>query len=82
MWYVYVPHDGARVANSDAQKDMMGDVTGGGMDDAARIAAAQEVWKSERGFSAAVLVLGWLIKVGVLRLFFFAEGRFTRTGAD
>ncbi|UZJ51130.1 hypothetical protein CBS101457_000450 [Exobasidium rhododendri] len=29
----------------------------------ARIDAAQSVWKGERGFSAAVLSLGWLLKI-------------------
>lgn len=28
-----------------------------------RKAAAEAIWKSERGFAAAVLVGGWLIKV-------------------
>lgn len=60
VWYMYTPHDGRRVANSDAQKEMLGDVV---MDDATRIHAAQAIWKSERGFSAAVLACGWLIKV-------------------
>lgn len=63
VWYAFTPHDGRRVANSDAQKEMLGDVV---MDDATRIRAAEAIWKSERGFSAAVLVLGWLIKVSSL----------------
>lgn len=64
VWYVYVPHDGRRIANSDAQKAMMGGSQSGvGMDEASRTAAAMTVWKSERGFSAAVLVIGWLLKV-------------------
>lgn len=36
---------------------------GNEMDDAARLAAAQGVWKSERGFSAVVLLVGWGLKV-------------------
>jgi hypothetical protein len=64
VWYIYVPHDGKRIANSAAQKAMMGgSQTGIIMDDAARTAAAMGVWQSERVFSAAVLVIGWLLKV-------------------
>ncbi|KAM0786426.1 hypothetical protein ACM66B_001890 [Microbotryomycetes sp. NB124-2] len=65
VWYVYVPHDGRRVANSDAQKQMMGDIDGTmmGLNDDERAAAAQAVWKSERGFAAAVLLAGWFIKI-------------------
>ncbi|GAA5827341.1 hypothetical protein JCM11251_003773 [Rhodosporidiobolus azoricus] len=74
VWYAWVPHDGRRVANSDAQKAMMGgSQTGGGMDDAARVEAARTVWEGERGFSATVLVVGWLLKVYfILTLYSFA----------
>lgn len=34
------------------------------MDDAARKLAAEEIWQSERGFAAAVLIFGWCVKVG------------------
>ncbi|GAA6020542.1 hypothetical protein JCM11491_000789 [Sporobolomyces phaffii] len=63
IWYLYTPHDGRRIANSDAQKAMMGSNTGTGLDDAGRVEAAMGVWKSERGFSGAVLVIGWMLKV-------------------
>ncbi|SCZ87841.1 BZ3500_MvSof-1268-A1-R1_Chr2-3g05309 [Microbotryum saponariae] len=66
VWYIYVPHDGRRVANSDAQKEMMSEGSASSatfLDDAARKAAAQAVWKGERGFSAAVLMVGWLLKI-------------------
>lgn len=62
-WYVYEPHDGRRVANSDAQREMM-EEAGKVVDEVARKAAAQAIWKSERGFAAAVIVLGWMVKVG------------------
>lgn len=65
IWYLYVPHDGRRVANSDAQKEMMGELSRNGIDDVVRKVAADAIWKSERGFSAAVLVSGWLLKVRV-----------------
>lgn len=63
IWYLYTPHDGRRIANSDAQKAMMGTNTGTGLDDAGRVEAAMGVWKSERGFSGAVLLIGWTLKV-------------------
>lgn len=50
------------MANSDAQKEMMGD-GGREMDDATRKASAELVWQNERGFSALVLVAGWFLKV-------------------
>jgi hypothetical protein len=62
MWFAYTPHDGRRVANSAAQRDMMEDA-GKMMDDQARKVAAEEIWKSERGFAAAVLIFGWFVKV-------------------
>jgi inositol phosphorylceramide synthase regulatory subunit len=62
VWWFFVPHDGRRVANSDAQKDMMdGDAVP--LNPEERVAAAQAVWRSERGFSAAVLISGWFLKV-------------------
>ena len=68
LWYAYIPHDGERVANSEAQKAMMGDGgMGGKLDHDARKAAALALWKSERGFSAAVIVGGWFIKVSRVR---------------
>jgi len=63
-WWA-LPHDGKKVANSAAQAAMM-HLDGGAdtkVDDATRTAAAQAVWKSERAFSAVVLLLGWSIKV-------------------
>ncbi|KAM0748757.1 DUF1753-domain-containing protein [Meredithblackwellia eburnea MCA 4105] len=63
IWYIYVPHDGERVANSEAQKEMMGGGSAAKLDPEARKAAALALWQSERGFSAAVIVGGWLLKV-------------------
>lgn len=63
IWFAYTPHDGERVANSEAQKAMMGGGTGASMDPDQRKAAALALWKSERGFSAVVIVLGWFLKV-------------------
>lgn len=61
LWWVYNPHDGKRIANSEAQKDMMG---ASHMTDEERKQAAQLIWNKEKGFAATVLVLGWLSKVG------------------
>lgn len=66
-WYSYTPHDGRRVANSDAQKAILeaGLAAGNGqVDDAERARLALQVWNDEKGFSTTVIVLGWLIKVG------------------
>lgn len=65
-WYVYTPHDGRRVANSDAQKAILegaGAANGGMVDEHERARMALQVWNDEKGFSTTVLVLGWLIKV-------------------
>ncbi|CAD6573823.1 MAG: hypothetical protein CYPHOPRED_005217 [Cyphobasidiales sp. Tagirdzhanova-0007] len=86
QWYVYFPHDGRHPANSAARKELLeghnraatgiqdsarlGD-TGESQSDIARKALA--VWQDERGFSTAVLVLGWLIKIYfILILYSFA----------
>lgn len=68
-WYVYTPHDGRRIANSDAQKAILeaGLASNGGsnpVDEHERARMALQVWNDEKGFSTTVLILGWLIKVG------------------
>lgn len=66
MWWVYIPHDGRRVANSDAQREMMGGASGSeghNMTESERTAAALGIWNKEKGFAAMVLILGWLIKI-------------------
>lgn len=62
VWWVLTPHDGRRIANSEAQKEMQGGGAGP-YDPSEREALAMGVWTSERGFAAAVLVSGWLLKV-------------------
>lgn len=82
VWYLYTPHDGRRVANSQAQREVMelgytikgvdGQAgTGAEMGDAARKLAAEMVWSGERGFAAALLALGWLLKVSQRSLLLF-----------
>jgi len=63
LWWVYNPHDGQRIANSEAQKKMMGSVGNHTMTDEERREAAQLIWNKEKGLAAAVLIGGWLIKI-------------------
>lgn len=62
-WWVYNPHDGKRIANSDAQKSMM-DTGGPQMTDGERRAAAQTIWNKEKDAAAMALIIGWCLKVG------------------
>lgn len=71
IWWVLTPHDGRRIANSEAQKAMQG-VGAGPYDPNERKALAEGVWSSERGFAAAVLVLGWFLKVRSLPISCFS----------
>jgi inositol phosphorylceramide synthase regulatory subunit len=66
VWWAYTPHDGKRVANSDAQRAMMdaaSGMEGHNMTEDERTQAALGIWNKEKGFAAAVLILGWLTKV-------------------
>lgn len=63
LWWVYNPHDGKRMANSEAQKNMMGAGGGSNMTDEERKQAAQLIWNKEKGLASTILVLGWLAKV-------------------
>jgi hypothetical protein len=64
IWYLYMPHDGRRVANSDAQREMMtAAVIGTPADEIGRAMAAEGIWQDERGVSALLLLGCWLIKV-------------------
>lgn len=76
-WYLYRKHDGEKPKLNEYQSGLMGLIesieskyeTPGKkvhhtlLEGQARIDAAQSVWKGERGFSAAVLASGWLLKV-------------------
>jgi len=75
-WFLYMKHDGEKPKLNEYQEGLMGLIeriesqyeTGKNvhhqpLEGQARIDAAQSVWKGERGFSAGVLSLGWLIKV-------------------
>lgn len=65
VWWVYNPHDGKRIANSEAQKEMMGASGGTSMTDDERRQAAQLIWNKEKGLAAAFLTVGWLLKVSL-----------------
>lgn len=64
-WWVYNPHDGSHPPFSPAQQGIadVGPGHGPHMTDEQRYAAAQSIWQREKGTSAAVLAVGWLIKV-------------------
>jgi hypothetical protein len=64
MWWVYNPHDGKRIANSEAQEDMMRVGGGPHMTDEERKSAAQLIWNKEKNLAATFITLGWLSKVG------------------
>jgi len=65
VWWVYIPHDGRRQANSAAQEDMMKAGVGGihDMTDEEREAAAMMIWNHEKGTAAAVIIISWLFKI-------------------
>jgi len=66
VWWVYTPHDGQRIANSDAQREMAGGASGTeghNMTAEERAEAALGIWNKEKGFAAGVLIIGWLIKI-------------------
>ena len=64
-WWYWNPHDGKRIANSAAQKEMM-ESGGPAMTDEERASLAQQIWNKEKGFAAFVLIVGWLLKVCIL----------------
>jgi len=72
-WYLHTPHDGRRTASSDMQRQVA-DLGDGGpwrdMTPEERMAAAESVWMYERGFSAAVLVAGWLLKLWFISIIY------------
>jgi hypothetical protein len=67
-WWIYTPHDGKRVINSDAQVELS---TGGAaaghhpatISEAERAISALQLWNKEKAFAAALIIGGWLIKV-------------------
>lgn len=70
-WWIYTPHDGKRVINSDAQVELS---TGGAaaghhpaaISDAQRAISALQLWNKEKAFAAMLIIGGWLLKVCIL----------------
>ncbi|CAK5279732.1 unnamed protein product [Mycena citricolor] len=65
QWWWYIPHDGARQANSQAQADLIAiaNLTEAVLTDGERTQAAQLIWNQEKGTSAVVILLAWLAKI-------------------
>lgn len=71
-WWIYTPHDGERIVNSDAQIEL---ATGGAaaghhpaaISEAERAASALKLWNQEKAFAAAIIICGWVIKVSSVR---------------
>jgi hypothetical protein len=64
VWWVYIPHDGQRPANSAAQEAIrQGAGVNHTMTDAQRAAAADILWHEEKGAAGMVIVVSWLSKV-------------------
>lgn len=61
-WWYWNPHDGKRIANSAAQKQVM-ESGGPAITDEDRTRQAQQIWNKEKGFAATVLIVGWLLKI-------------------
>jgi len=67
-WWVFTPHDGRRVINSAAQVEL---ATGGAatghhptvISESQRAIEALQLWNQEKVYAAAIIVVGWLIKV-------------------
>ncbi|KAG9223812.1 hypothetical protein CCMSSC00406_0004847 [Pleurotus cornucopiae] len=62
-WWIYTPHDGRRIANSEAQKKMMEGGPTNNMTDAERATAAMTIWTHEKGTAATVIIISWLVKI-------------------
>jgi len=64
VWWVYIPHDGQRPANSAAQEAIrQGAGVNHTMTDAQRAAAADILWHEEKGAAGMVIIVSWLSKL-------------------
>ncbi|KAI0258942.1 Inositolphosphorylceramide synthase subunit Kei1-domain-containing protein [Gloeopeniophorella convolvens] len=63
-WWLYTPHDGRRTAYSPAQQAIVDAYIGERqhMPEADRAAAAERIWRAEKGQALAIIILGWLVK--------------------
>jgi hypothetical protein len=66
VWWLYSPHDGRRVSNSAAQDNIIENYLGETekVSEEERARLALQLWRKEKGVAIAIIVLGWLIKVG------------------
>ena len=62
-WFVYNPHDGESIVNSAAQASMMEHSSASTLTDEQRHAAAQQIWREERGVAFAVLLGSYLLRI-------------------
>ncbi|KZT25255.1 DUF1753-domain-containing protein [Neolentinus lepideus HHB14362 ss-1] len=64
VWWVYTPHDGARVSSSPAQEEI---VHRSGINftisPEERTREAMAIWNREKGPALAIVILGWLAKI-------------------
>lgn len=68
-WWIYTPHDGKQTPHSAAQEELIRGATGIPVyTDEERERMALQLWNKEKGLTAAVLIIGWLLKAGVQRL--------------
>ncbi|KIK93699.1 hypothetical protein PAXRUDRAFT_828712 [Paxillus rubicundulus Ve08.2h10] len=64
VWWVYIPHDGQRPANSAAQEAIrQGARVNHTITDAQLAAAADILWHEEKGAAGMVIVVSWLSKI-------------------
>ena len=68
-WWLYTPHDGRRNANSPAQQALIDGYIGEHqtMSEVERIAAAERVWRAEKAQALTIIIIGWLVKVRLLK---------------
>lgn len=70
VWWVYTPHDGARVSNSAAQAAMVAlaksrnEIGGDDLTVEERTRIALGMWEGEKLFAVLVLLACWVLKVG------------------
>ncbi|KAJ7222580.1 Inositolphosphorylceramide synthase subunit Kei1-domain-containing protein [Mycena pura] len=81
VWWWHTPHDGARQANSQAQKDLIAvaKLAGPPLLDAQRVDAARAIWAREQGTAFAVILLSWFSKI-YLALLIYSYAMHLRKG--
>jgi hypothetical protein len=63
-WWLYTEHNGERAVNSAAQKELIDAATDiPVLTSEERHRIALELWDTEKGHAAAVIIIGWILKV-------------------